>query len=91
MQDIRDITVQVTDAALPAVDADALVLNWFKEEKDSLPVEWAGLDQALNGALRETLAGDLQKLSRAIARNAVLSAPCGAVASFLDTVGTMRS
>ena len=61
MQDIRDITVQVTDAALRAVDADALVLNWFKDEKDSLPPEWADLDAALNGALSEALAGDTFK------------------------------
>src|SRR5436305_1756626 len=58
MQDIREIKVRVTDDALERLDADALVINWFKDEKGSLPHEWAGLDKALHGALAATLAGD---------------------------------
>ncbi len=58
MQDIRDIKVRVTDDRPGQVDADALVLNWFRDEKGTLPAEWADLDKALDGALAEALGGD---------------------------------
>ena len=58
MQDIRDINVRVTDDQPGQVDAEALVINWFREEKGTLPAEWADLDKALNGALAEALQGD---------------------------------
>ena len=34
------------------------MINWFREEKGTLPAEWADLDKALNGALAEALQGD---------------------------------
>ncbi len=58
MQDIRDIKVRVTDDRPGQVDTDALVINWFREEKGTLPAEWADLDKALDGALAEALKGD---------------------------------
>ena len=58
MQDIRDIKVRVTDDPPGQVEADALVINWFREEKGTLPAEWAALDKALDGALAAALQGD---------------------------------
>ena len=57
MQDIEGITVQVAETAPAQADADALVITWFKEEKGTLPAEWADLDKALGGALSAALAG----------------------------------
>jgi leucyl aminopeptidase len=58
MQDIRDIKVRVTGDQPGQVDAEALVINWFREEKGTLPAEWADLDKALDGALAAALQGD---------------------------------
>src|SRR5262245_16268736 len=61
MQDIRDITVRITDETPGSVAAAALVLNGFKDEKGSLSAEWADLDKALNGALAAVLQSEAFK------------------------------
>src|SRR3954471_8567616 len=53
-----DITVRVIDDPLERVDADALILNWFIEDKGSLPDTWKSLDGKLGGDLAATLKGD---------------------------------
>ena len=53
-----DTKIRVVDDPLERVEADALVLNWFIEDKNSLPAEWKALDGKLNGDLTATLQGD---------------------------------
>jgi leucyl aminopeptidase len=52
-----EVKVRVTDDALEKIDADALILNWFVEDKGSLPAGWKGLDSKLGGDLAATLKG----------------------------------
>ena len=53
-----EVKVRVTDDALEKIDADALILNWFMEDKGSLPAGWKALDSKLGGDLAATLKGD---------------------------------
>ena len=53
-----DTKIRVVDDPLERVEADALILNWFIEDKNSLPAEWKALDGKLNGDLTATLQGD---------------------------------
>src|SRR5947209_17124458 len=53
-----DIKIRVTGDAVDAVDADALILNWFTEEKGTLPAAWQSLDKKLGGDLADTLKGN---------------------------------
>ncbi len=50
--------IQVTTGAVADVAADAVVLNWFTDEKGTLPAAWQGLDARLHGDLAATLGGD---------------------------------
>src|SRR5579859_4095755 len=52
-----EIKIRVAEDALEQVAADALILNWFLDDKASLPVAWKGLDAKLGGDLAETLKG----------------------------------
>ena len=53
-----EIKIRVTGDAVDAVDADALILNWFTEEKGTLPAAWQSLDKKLGGDLADTLKGN---------------------------------
>ncbi|MDQ2805664.1 MAG: hypothetical protein M3Z04_01895, partial [Chloroflexota bacterium] len=53
-----DPKLRVVDDPLERVEADALILNWFIEDKNSLPADWKALDGKLNGDLTATLQGD---------------------------------
>ena len=55
---MADIKIRVVDDALEKVDADALVLNWFTEDKATLPAAWKSLDGKLGGDLAATLKGE---------------------------------
>src|SRR5690349_5815125 len=53
-----EVKIRVSADALENVDADALVLNWFTDEKGSLPAAWKDLNNRLGGDLADTLEGD---------------------------------
>jgi len=53
-----DSKIRVSTDAIEDVEADALVLNWFTDEKGSLPDAWKALDSRLSGDLAATLKGD---------------------------------
>ncbi|HUS15426.1 MAG TPA: leucyl aminopeptidase [Chloroflexia bacterium] len=54
---MADVKIRVTDDAIEKVDADALILNWFTEDKGSLPAGWKSLDGKLGGDLATSLKG----------------------------------
>ncbi|MGI8587487.1 MAG: leucyl aminopeptidase [Chloroflexia bacterium] len=53
-----DITIRVSTDAPEKVEADALILNWFTEDKASLPPAWKNLDGKLGGDLAASLQGE---------------------------------
>src|SRR5437868_6543 len=61
VDEVGAITVRVATGALETIAADALVLNWFTDEKDAPPSAWAALDKALGNALSEAIKGDTFK------------------------------